>query len=113
MNDNQVFDFADIHSYQVHTRYDTLRGLVAVSNTRPTLVGTTGAGGLRGPQRSGLQECTVLLQRFSRFRKREEEKKEVAAGERTDSPLDPPAVLFCGHFLAIFLWSEFADASQI
>jgi hypothetical protein len=28
-----------------NTRYDTLRGLVAVSNTRPTLVGTTGAWG--------------------------------------------------------------------
>ncbi len=95
-----------------NTRYDTLRGLVAVSNTRLTLVGTTGAGGLRGPQQSGLQECTVR-QRFSRFPKREEEEEEVAAGERPYAPLDPPAVVFCGHLLAISLWSGFAEASQI
>jgi hypothetical protein len=63
--------------------------------------------------RSGLQECTVP-QCFSRFRKREEEEEQVvAAGERPDAPLDPPAVVFCGHLLAIFLWSGFAEASQI
>jgi hypothetical protein len=34
-NENQVFDFfSDSHGYQLNTRNDTLRGLVAVSNTR-------------------------------------------------------------------------------
>ncbi len=88
-------------------------GLLPFLIPAPLWSGPQAPGGLRGPQQSGLQECTVR-QRFSRFPKREEEEEEeVAAGERPDAPLDPPAVVFCGHLLAIFLWSGFADASQI
>jgi len=101
----------DIHGYQLNTLYDTLRGLLPFLIPASLWSGPQALGGLRGPQQSGLRECTVL-QRFSRFRKRDEE-EEVAAGERPDAPLDPPSVVFCGHLLAIFLWSEFAEASRI